>query len=230
MPYRGLVPTVPMFPLNTVLFPGARLALHVFEERYRALMRDVLAQREASERVFGVVAIREGYEVGEHGVQSSYRVGALAQITDHVRNPDGTYDVEVTGRERIRLESMHTGAEYFIGEVSVLKPAPAALSAHAPSAERARRRYEEYVALVDEIRGVATLPQGPLPLDAEFLSYAIAARCVLPLPERQELLEASDAQTRLELLHRRLGEEMRAIRALPSLPATELARTHWSPN
>ncbi len=220
-----------MFPLNTVLFPGARLALHIFEDRYRAMIRDVLAHPDPADQVFGVVAIREGYEVGDHGVQSAYRVGTLAQVSQHQRNPDGTFDLEVTGRERIRLDSMHTGADYFTGDVTVLPSGPHdTTAATAASAARARARYDEYVELVDEIRGVETRSMGALPTDPEYLSYAIAARCVLPLPERQELLEAETPQDRLDLVHRSLGEEMRAIRALPSLPATELARTRWSPN
>jgi len=220
-----------MFPLNTVLFPGARLALHIFEDRYRAMIRDVLAHSDPAERVFGVVAIREGYEVGDHGVQSAYRVGTMAQVSEHQRNPDGTFDLEVTGRERIRLDAMHTGEDYFTGDVTAFPDPPIDLSeAVRASSMRAQARYDEYVTVVDEIRGVETRSMGALPADPDYLSYAIAARCVLPLPERQELLEAETARDRLDLVHRYLGEEMRAIRALPSLPATELARTRWSPN
>jgi len=220
-----------MFPLNTVLFPGARLALHIFEDRYRAMIRDVLAQDDPAQRVFGVVAIREGYEVGDHGVQSAYRIGTMAQISQHQRNPDGTFDLDVTGRERFRLVEMHTGADYFTGEVdSIGGDVRDATTGTETTALRARERYDEYVQLVDEIRGVETRSMGALPTDPEYLSYAIAARCVLPLPDRQELLEAGSAQERLEMVTRRLGEEMRAIRALPSLPATDLARTRWSPN
>ena len=57
--------TLPMFPLNTVLFPGVTLPLHVFEERYRALVEHLLRIEDPAERVFGSVAIREGYEVGD---------------------------------------------------------------------------------------------------------------------------------------------------------------------
>lgn len=55
--------SVPVFPLNSVLFPGVVTPLHVFEDRYRALMRDLLAISEPADRVFAVVAIREGYEL-----------------------------------------------------------------------------------------------------------------------------------------------------------------------
>jgi Lon protease-like protein len=71
---------------------------------------------------------------------------------------------------------------------------------------------------------------GPMPRDPAYLSYTLAATCLLSQGERQELLEAPDAFTRLRMLRRSLREEMRAMRALPSLPATEVSRTRWSPN
>jgi hypothetical protein len=69
-----------------------------------------------------------------------------------------------------------------------------------------------------------------MPADPTFLSYSLAATCLLSQKERQEMLEAPDAASRLRMLRSSLREEMRAMRALPSLPATEVARTRWSPN
>ena len=70
---------LPIFPLNTVVFPGVTVPLHVFEERYRALVHHLLTISDKTQRLFGVVAIREGYEVGSHGVQSVHRVGCVVQ-------------------------------------------------------------------------------------------------------------------------------------------------------
>jgi len=72
--------TLPMFPLNAVLFPGLNVPLRVFEDRYRALVHHLLRVEDPAERVFGSVGIREGYEVGEHGAQSLYRVGCRLQV------------------------------------------------------------------------------------------------------------------------------------------------------
>jgi hypothetical protein len=71
---------------------------------------------------------------------------------------------------------------------------------------------------------------GRLPTDPTYLSYSLAATCLLSQNQRQELLEATDTSSRLRMLRASLREEMRAMRALPSLPATEVARTRWSPN
>src|SRR5215210_769633 len=84
--------TLPMFPLNTVLFPGVSVPLHVFEDRYRALVHHLLRVEDPTERIFGSVGIREGYEVGEHGSQSLFRVGCRAQLTEVEGHPDGTFD------------------------------------------------------------------------------------------------------------------------------------------
>ncbi len=68
------------------------------------------------------------------------------------------------------------------------------------------------------------------PRDPTYLSYSLAATCLLTLRERQALLEAERRVERLGMLRRSLHEEMRAMKAVPSLPATEVARTAWSPN
>src|SRR3954454_14756025 len=103
---------VPVFPLNTVMFPGVVTPLHIFEDRYRALMRDLLALPDPADSIFAVVAIREGYEVGNRGVQSLHRVGTLVQLTDVERYDDGRFDIEVTGRQRIVLDEVNPAGEY----------------------------------------------------------------------------------------------------------------------
>ena len=97
-----------MFPLNTVVFPGMSVPLHVFEDRYRMLVRHLLTVDDPAARVFGTVAIREGYEVGSHGVQSVHRVGCVVQMTSVDPYPDGRFDIEVVGRRRLRLDALDT--------------------------------------------------------------------------------------------------------------------------
>lgn len=222
--------SVPVFPLNTVLFPGVVTPLHVFEDRYRALMRDLLAIQDPTDRVFAVVAIREGYEVGEHGMQSMHRTGTLVQLTESERYDDGRFDIEVTGRQRIILNKVDGSGEYLRAECElVADEAGAADLEAAAEAEATLAAFEEYRDQLSELRGGPVLA-GPMPADPTYLSYSLAATCLLSQSERQELLEAPDAAARLRMLRRSLREEMRAMRALPSLPATEVARTRWSPN
>lgn len=216
-----------MFPLNTVLFPGVVSPLHVFEDRYRAMMRDLLAQTDPAQRVFGVVAIREGYELGDHGVQSAHRVGTLVQLTEVERYDDGRFDIEVTGRQRLRMETMHTSGEYFTADVELLTDTSEPDARE--EAERTLEVFEAYRQQLSEMRGGPVLA-GVMPADPAYLSYSLAATCLLTLRERQALLEAATAVERLSMLRRSLRAEMAAMRVLPSLPATEVARTRWSPN
>ena len=96
-------------------------------------------------------------------------------------------------------------------------------------AARTRHTFEEYRRQLSELRGDDVL-EGELPRDPAYLSYTLAATCLLTLQERQALLEAASPLERLIMLRHALVEEMRAMRAIPSLPATEVARTSWSPN
>lgn len=224
---------LPIFPLNAVLFPGVTVPLHVFEDRYRALVHHLLTISDKPKRVFGVVAIREGYEVGTHGVQSVHRIGCVAQMVSVVPYADGRFDIEVVGRRRLRLDVLDTSGTYLVGEVETLEEGhkmSAQLSTQVEAeARRTKRTFETYRRRLSELRGGEVL-DGELPQDPEYLSYSLAATCLLTLAERQALLEAGSPLDRLVMLRFSLNEEMRAMRAIPSLPATEVARTAWSPN
>ena len=219
------VVALPLFPLNTVLFPGVTIPLHIFEDRYRALVHHLL-RLDPAERMFGSVAIREGYEVGEHGAQSLYRVGVRVQLTDVQAHPDGTFDVMAVGRDRIVLDRIETSAMFPVGHVSVLAEREVVVPEHL--LDRARATFTAYRVALAGLR--ADPYDGSLPRDPEYLSWTLAACAPLPLAERQQLLEADDASERLTLVTDLLRSELRAMNVIPSLPATEVARTKWSPN
>jgi uncharacterized protein len=223
---------LPIFPLSTVVFPGVTVPLHVFEDRYRALVHHLLTIPDKSLRLFGIVAIREGYEVGRHGAQSVHRVGCVVQMTSVDPYPDGRFDIEVVGRQRLRLDGLDTSGPYLVGDVETVSGdrLSSRETEHA-NAEAARTlaTFEEYRRRLSDLRGDDVLG-GEIPHDPEYLSYSLAATCLLTLRERQALLEADTSLDRLVTLRHALHEEMRAMRAIPSLPATEVARTAWSPN
>ena len=223
---------LPIFPLGLVAFPGMEVPLHIFEDRYRDLVRTLLEVPDPAERLFGIVAIREGWEVAGRagsGVRSLYRTGCVVQLTSHEEYADGRFDIAAVGRHRMRVLETDGGATYLRAKVEELHgttdPSPAA----AVEAARTLSVFERYRAAVSAIRGGEVMVGG-LPRDPELLSYVLAATCALTLPERQQLLESPTAPERLAHLRRLLHRELGAIRAVPSLPATEVARTGWSPN
>ncbi|GAA5151085.1 LON peptidase substrate-binding domain-containing protein [Nocardioides marinquilinus] len=217
---------LPMFPLGSVLFPGLSVPLRVFEDRYRALVHHLLRVEDPAERFFGSVGIREGYEVGEHGAQSLFRVGCKVLLTEVESHADGTFDVVAVGVSRIQLDRLDTSGPFPVGHVTE-RPEP---EGHVPDdvLERARAVFTAYRQVLADIR--ADPYEGTLPRDPGYLSWTLAACAPLPLHERQALLEADDASERLTLVTSLLRSELRAMNVIPSLPATEVARTRWSPN
>jgi uncharacterized protein len=221
---------LPLFPLNTVLFPGVVMPLHIFEDRYRSLVRDLIALPPSHDREFGVVAIKVGYEVGERGVHTIQRVGCAALVTQVTANDDGTYEIIVIGRRRFHVEELDPSNEYLRADVEWLAdPGGGSPADLASAAETARVLFDSYRMVVEQLRGDDIL-DGATPRDPVDLSYTLAAAMVLSLADRQGLLECADVTSRLRMGTSLLRAELRSIRAIPSLPATSLARTQWCPN
>ncbi|MGX5657130.1 LON peptidase substrate-binding domain-containing protein [Geodermatophilus nigrescens] len=163
---------VPLFPLGTPLFPGIVLPLHVFEPRYRALVRDLLALPEGGERRFGVVAIRQGWEVEQVApAEALYDVGCTALLQAVRPQPDGGFRIVAVGGERFRLLDVVVGEDppYLQAEVEWL--------ADEEAAEEAAGDREE---VLDEPADSAA--PGPDQLDEGLV--AAAARGSLGLLER----------------------------------------------
>jgi len=218
--------TLPMFPLNTVLFPGMSVPLRVFEDRYRALVHHLLRVEDPTARVFGSVGIREGYEVGEHGAQWLFRIGCRVKMTEVEAHADGTFELVAVGLDRIELEHLDTSGAYPVGQVTPLAEHDVLVPEDLVGAARAT--YDAYCEALLEIDREP--PSSDLPRDPAYLSWALAAFAPLSLAQRQALLEAEDAADRLRMVTDVLRTELRTMRVFPSLPATEIARTRWSPN
>ncbi len=215
-----------MFPLNSVVFPGLSVPLVVFEDRYRALVHHLLRIENPAERFFGTVAIREGYEVGDHGTQSMFRVGCRMSLTEVEAQPDGTFHVVGVGVDRIQLDGLETSGPFPLGRVSERPEATPQVSEEV--LETARATFTAYRQALARISGDPY--EGSLPRDPSYLSWTLAASAPLPMAERQSLLEAEDAGERLGLVTRLLRSELRAMNVIASLPAADVARTRWSPN
>jgi hypothetical protein len=212
---------LPLFPLGTVLFPGLLLPLHVFEERYRRMVRDLLELPDHRRR-FAVVAIREGREVGADGVRALHAVGCVARLRRVDPYDDGRFDIISTGEQRIRLVDLDPSLPYLCAEVELLDEPP---GESAPALARAvRDRFRDYR------RALGGQPGDDLPDDPGLLSYLVAATVVLDLDDKQRLLEAPDVAGRLRRELRLLHRETALLGSLPSLPGVELTRVPASPN
>ncbi len=221
---------LPLFPLNTVLFPGIVMPLHIFEDRYRSLVRDLIALPPSRDREFGVVAIKVGYEVGARGVHTIQRIGCAALVTEVTANADGSYEIIVVGRRRFHVEDLDPSQDYLQADVRWLTDASGASADEiATVAGVARDLFDAYRQRLEELRGDDVL-EGRTPRDPVDLSYTLAAAMVLTMAERQQLLECPDVTSRLRMGVALLRSELRAMAAIPSLPATSVGRTQWCPN
>ena len=223
--------TLPLFPLGTVLLPGQVLPLHVFEERYRALVRDLLDLPADEPRRFGVVAIRAGTEVGVGAATALYDVGCAAELRHVEAHPDGRFALVTVGTERFTLQRVDGATRpYLVGHVDPLPESVDGDDAEvAHLAEAARAVFSTYRRVVARAR--VQLPDvPPLPDDPLALSYAVAAGTLLELGETQSLLAAPGAATRLRRAVRLLERETALLRLLPALPSPGLTRAPACPN
>ncbi|MGI8578035.1 MAG: LON peptidase substrate-binding domain-containing protein [Nocardioidaceae bacterium] len=221
---------LPLFPLNTVLFPGVVMPLHIFEDRYRSLVRDLIALPPDADREFGVVAINVGYEAGDRGVHTIQRTGCAALVTEVTANPDGTFEIIAVGRRRFHVERLDPSQDYLCADVEWLADGAGTQTGDAGEAARtAVELFEVYRDTIEELRGDDILA-GEAPRDPIDLSYTLAASLMVNLADRQSLLECPDVASRLSLGIALMRAELRAIHAIPSLPATMMARTQWCPN
>lgn len=231
---------LPVFPLSTVLFPGLVLPLHIFEERYRALVRELSAQPAEPPAEFGVVTFRHGSEVAPEpgdgpapppepvGATELYEVGCTAELRHVSELPDGRFDIMTVGRRRFRVLDVAQGAEpYLTARVEWLPDdeRPDAL------AELLRPRvlaaFQTYLQLLRPNADI--LDQ--MPDDPTVLSHLVAATAQLTVDERHALLAAPDTAARLRAELRLLNREaglLARVRAVP-VPLSDLARPA-SPN
>jgi Lon protease-like protein len=140
---------LPLFPLNSVLCPGIALPLHIFEERYRALVRHCLETTSP----FGVVLIRQGREAGA-GAISFTGIGTIAEIRDAGSYEDGRYDLLVVGTRRFEIRQVLSGRRpYLVAEVDVLDNAVGDEAAAHRLAMKATRRFVTYLELLQPRAG-----------------------------------------------------------------------------
>jgi hypothetical protein len=196
-----------MFPLGSVLLPGMVLPLHVFEDRYRALMRDCLA----ADRRFGVTLIERGSEVGGGDIRAM--AGTIAEILQAEELPDGRFAIVAVGSHRIRVQEWLPDDPYPRAEVEDWPDVPST------QPEEAVAAYEERVAQLRRVLAMAVElgadadPLVELADDADIGSFQIGVLSPIGALDRQRLLTAPGVDARLTLLEELLDDQELMIRA-----------------
>jgi Lon protease-like protein len=230
---------LPHFPLHSVLYPHLPLPLHLFEERYRAMAVDVLADASPFGGRFVVSMITEGPEVG--GDASTQPLGTICEVRSAERFPDGRWLLLVVGVARARLGAVDRSGRYATveaeeidepigdGATALLPDVQRALDAYletvkrfvarAASVEQQAQEPRDVTATLDDVLKPISLPDDPVAA-----SYAVAGVLQIELSRKQQLLEAPDAARRLRAELELLRREARLLDdgALPPVPAADL--------
>ncbi|HEX6274865.1 MAG TPA: LON peptidase substrate-binding domain-containing protein [Polyangiaceae bacterium] len=197
--YRAL----PIFPLpNAALFPGAALPLHVFEKRYRELVRDAIAGNKA----LAIARLKPGFEDAYEGRPAVFEVCGAGVIEGYRELDDGRYDILVRGVSRVRIVNEHPPLQkYRLVNAAVLQDVPAAPELAAAFHERLRALWSSLGPhLPEEIRDFGTFAR-----DAEgagMLSDRLASSLFGDPDVTQRLLEELDPTERLRIVSDQLDE------------------------
>ncbi len=184
---------LPIFPLpDVVLFPGVFLPLHIFEPRYRQMVEDALA----TDRLIGMVLLRDGWQGDYDGHPPVYAIGCSALITHSEKLPDGRYNIVLRGLDRFRVvEEDHTRA-YRVARTAAVADRELTAADRTDLAQQ-RGRIE---ALIASEQSVGIDPRAAAAMNDEDLVNALAQYLELEAIEKQALLEQPDVPARARAL------------------------------
>lgn len=223
---------LPLFPLNTVMVPGLVLPLHIFEPRYREMVR-VLELRPEADRQFVLAWVRPGGNPDDRGLVDLFPVGVLVQVREITEYPDGRFDISVVGVRRVELLEVDTSRPLLHSSVHLLEDPRGhddiaeVQKANVTRVVQAFARYRELLAFST---GNDYSPDTDPPPDHVTLSYLITAALVIPTDERAQLLAAPSAEARLALAHQFIIREIKVLHAFHALPAMDADVFRPSPN
>jgi len=198
---------LPLFPLpNIVFFPETRLPLHVFEPRYRQMVKDVL---ETDQR-FGIVLLRPGWEADYFGAPAVFGCGTLGTIEQAVPLDDGRYNIVVRGDIRFRIVDEVSRVPYRTARV-IAQP-DLLREAADPHAQREwladlSRQYLHYLPEQSAVPEIETV-------NLNALTNALIMSLNLDVEEKQKLLEINDVVTRAEEIGGELASRIESLRFL----------------
>jgi uncharacterized protein len=198
---------LPLFPLNTVLFPSMSLTLHIFEERYKQMIGHCIQK----DMHFGVALIREGSEVGAPAVP--FELGTTAQIVRVEKLEEGRMNIVAVGRKRFRLLELKNDLPYLTGRVEFAPHVLGDRDGAVNAALIVRRLFKQYLqimmTLMDKEAVVEETPQ-----DVVSLAYVVASTLQIDNQLKQNMLATDSVQEILDQELNLLPKEITRLRML----------------
>ncbi|MGH7908555.1 MAG: LON peptidase substrate-binding domain-containing protein [Thermodesulfobacteriota bacterium] len=196
---------IPLFPLATVVFfPNTLLPLHVFEPRYRQMIKDIID----GERIIGMVLLKPGWEKSYEGNPEIYSVVGMGRIVNSEPLEDGRFNIVLYGLKRVKIVDIVKDIPYRLARVEILE------DVHGINENIYRERIVELILRWNGIIGKeheSHLINIDTRLPLENLIDAIASRSVSNVFEKQELLEEINVQKRAENILTHLETKIEVI-------------------
>jgi len=205
-----------LFPLNTVLFPGMELPLHIFEDRYRLMINECLAGNgDFGVLLAGAATEDDGLVIGQAvgKVPASLGGGTSARITHVERLEDGRMDILTTGMQRFRVLQLLRIKPYVIGRVEGFPLADADSPQVTELTSQVAALFTQYLRLAGEVLG-NLIQIGTMPRDASGLACTIAMGLQVSLREKQQLLTIRTLPRLLWAESRIMGREVTLLKRM----------------
>lgn len=197
---------LPLFPLNTVVFPGWPMPLHIFEPRYKEMIRYCVEEK----RPFGIVLIQEGEAEFDTAV-TPRNIGCTVAITQVERTDDGRLYIMTIGQDRFRIHNLKHDKPYLVGEVEMVDFVAEDTGMLQTAVKQLRPLVIDYFAALAQVSDETEIDTSQIPSDPEELGYLAAAILQVPLETKQTMLSARKASNLLTYLADVYQRELRLI-------------------
>jgi len=204
---------LPLFPLNSVLFPNMPLKLHIFEERYKMMINECVDTNSP----FGVVMIKQGSEA-QGPVAEPYMVGCTAQITQVQKLAFGRMNLMAIGRDRFKINELDTSKPYLQADIEMMPLVPVSQFDLNRRVDRLRPLIQTYLKTLEDA-GQIQFDEDQIPSDSQALAFLSAVILQTDNEEKQRILEAASLDNFITMLVKSYQREVKLLDILLSPPS-----------
>ena len=201
---------IPLFPLNTVLFPGWPMPLHIFEPRYLEMVRYCTEEKSP----FGILLIKQGKAERDTAVVP-HNVGCMVNITQMEQMEDGRLLIMAVGQERFRVLSLNRSRAYLVGQVEQMPYLPEKTAPLQEAANELHPLVLDYLTQLTTLADNIEFDPTQVPTEPEALSHMAASLLQVSLETKQSMLEAKKISNLLSFLTQQYRREIDILKQFP---------------